>query len=166
MPYDGGEYGEGVLSKFSFLGSRNVGLTGSPGKEPRAALEITMVISSGDTISFIGTHLDHTGPTDRIVQINEIVSSFSTNRHPTILAGDLNARPESQEIDLLSKHWTAAYGEEPALTFPCTGPRVKIDYIMFAPASRWRVLESRVIDAPVASDHCPYLVVLELLPAN
>lgn len=165
MPYDGGEYGEAVLSRFSFLQTRNVGLTGSPGKEPRAALEVTTVLPSGDTIAFIGTHLDHTrDPADRITQVNEINQIFSTNNHPTILAGDLNATPESEPMAILGEHWTASYGDEPAPTIPCTNPRSKIDYVMYAPAHQWRVLESRVINAPVASDHCPYLVVLELLP--
>lgn len=165
MPYDGGEYGEAILSRFSFLQTRNLGLTGSPGKEPRAALEVTTVLPSGDTITFIGTHLDHTrDPSDRITQVKEINQYFSTNHHPSILAGDLNTKPDSEVFNLLMSHWRPAFGDNPAPTFPCDGPRVKIDYIMFAPANRWRVLDSQVINAPMASDHCPYLVVLELLP--
>lgn len=35
---------------------------------------------------------------------------------------------------------------------------------MYRPRNRWRVLESRVIDEKIASDHCPVLAVLELLP--
>ena len=59
MPYDDGEYGEGILSKWTFLQSRNIALPFSPGNEPRAALEITTVLPYGDTVIFIGTHLDH-----------------------------------------------------------------------------------------------------------
>jgi len=35
MPYDGGEYGEGVLTNYTILTSRNVSLPYSPGNEPR-----------------------------------------------------------------------------------------------------------------------------------
>jgi endonuclease/exonuclease/phosphatase family metal-dependent hydrolase len=49
-------------------------------------------------------------------------------------------------------------------TFPADSPSIKIDYILFRPAHRWKVLEARVLDEPVASDHRPLLVVLELLP--
>ena len=59
MDFDGGEYGEGVLSKYSFLKTRNIALPYTEGNEPRAAIEVTSVIASGDTIAFVGTHLDH-----------------------------------------------------------------------------------------------------------
>jgi endonuclease/exonuclease/phosphatase family metal-dependent hydrolase len=34
MPYDGGEYGEGVLSRYSFVETRNWALPHGPDKEP------------------------------------------------------------------------------------------------------------------------------------
>lgn len=57
MKFDGGEYGEGVSSKYSFIHTRNVSMPYSTGNEPRAAMEITTILDSGDTISFVGTHL-------------------------------------------------------------------------------------------------------------
>ena len=108
MPYDGGEYGEGVLSRYSFLTTRNVALPYSPGNEPRAALEITTVLPSGDTISFIGTHLDHLmDETDKVAQAKEINQVFSENKYPTIIAGDLNDVPGSTTINILEEFWTA-----------------------------------------------------------
>jgi endonuclease/exonuclease/phosphatase family metal-dependent hydrolase len=164
MPYDGGEYGEGILSKWSFISTRNVMLPYSPGNEPRAALEITTIMKSGDTISFVGTHLDHLhDDTDRIAQAREINAVFSSNRYPTILAGDLNDVPGSRPINLLEAHWTPAYrGQEIDPTFPSHQPAKKIDYVMYRPATRWKVLSRQVICDEVASDHCALLVVLEL----
>ena len=96
MRYDDGEYGEGVLSRYSFLTTRNVALPFSPGNEPRAALEITTILPSGDTISFVGTHLDHLrDETDKVAQAKKINQVFSQNKYPTILAGDLNDIPGS-----------------------------------------------------------------------
>jgi endonuclease/exonuclease/phosphatase family metal-dependent hydrolase len=165
MPYDGGEYGEGVLSKYSFLQTRNVGLPHSPSNEPRAALEILTQLPSGDTVAFIGTHLDHTrDETDRIAQANAINTAFLKNKYPTILAGDLNATPGSATINILETMWTASYDPaQPAMTFPSDNPVKKIDYVMFYPKNRWRVLETKVIQDSIASDHCAYLVTLELL---
>jgi len=95
MPYDGGEYGEGVLSRYSFIKTSNVPLPCSPGNEPRAALSVTCLLHSGDTICFIGTHLDHTKDEhDRIEQAEKINQVFSKIRYPSIIAGDLNAVPE------------------------------------------------------------------------
>ncbi|RLD23947.1 MAG: hypothetical protein DRI71_03995 [Bacteroidetes bacterium] len=168
MPYDGGEYGEGILSKYSFLMTRNVALPFSPGNEPRAALEITTVLSSGDTISFIGTHLDHLkDETDKVAQARKINQVFSQNKYPTILAGDLNDVPGSTTINNLEEYWTSAYNKEnPQPTFPSSSPVRKIDYVMFYPNDNWRVLSTEVIQDSIASDHCAYLVTLELLEKN
>lgn len=165
MDFDGGEYGEGVLSKTTFLKTRNVSLPFSPGNEPRAALEVITVLKSGDTIAFVGTHLDHLrDETDRIAQARKINESFLSNHYPTILAGDLNAVPGSKPIAILEEYWTPSYpNDQAAPTFPSSNPKRKIDYIMYFPQKRWKVLETKVIQDAIASDHCAYLVTLELL---
>ena len=165
MEYDDGEYGEGILSRYSFRSSKNNPLPHSPGKEPRAALEILVELPSGDEIVFIGTHLDHTrDPSDRIAQAKRINKLFKKSQRPAILAGDLNATQDSEPMRILTKFWTDACAQRPEPTFPSSNPRKRIDYVLFHPANRWRVLETQVIDEKVASDHCPLLVVLELLP--
>jgi endonuclease/exonuclease/phosphatase family metal-dependent hydrolase len=127
-------------------------------------LEIITVIPSGDTISFIGTHLDHTkDETDRIVQAQKINETFSSNEYPTILAGDLNAIPGSKPINILQEMWASSYKSDSEFTFPSDNPNKKIDYVMFYPENRWKVIESLVICDTMASDHCAYLVTLELL---
>lgn len=164
MPYDGGGYGEGILSKYSFLSTKNHPLSAQEGKEPRAALEAHVALPSGDTIRFIGTHLDHTREeTDRIIQAGELNEFFAKDEKPSILAGDLNARPESKTMGILLKEWEKSFSENTP-TAPAAKPRAKIDYILFRPDHRWKVLENQVIDERVASDHRPVLSVLELLP--
>jgi endonuclease/exonuclease/phosphatase family metal-dependent hydrolase len=165
MKYDGGEYGEGVLSKYTFLQSRNIALPYSPGNEPRAALEIITELASGDTIAFVGTHLDHTkDEKDRVAQAKKINEVLALNKYPTILAGDLNAIPGSTPINILEELWTASYDKkDPKPTFSSDEPTKKIDYVMFFPKNRWRVIETKVIQDPIASDHCAYLVTMELL---
>lgn len=165
MDYDSGEYGEGVLSKYTFLQSRNIALPYTPGNEPRTALEIVTVLPSGDTIAFVGTHLDHLqDEKDRLAQAEKINEVFSINKYPTILAGDLNAIPGSTPINILEEIWSASYDKKnPEPTFPSDNPTKKIDYIMFYPKYRWRVLETEVIQDSIASDHCAYMVSIELL---
>ena len=165
MNFDGGEYGEGVLSRYSFFQSRNIALPHTPGNEPRAALEIITILPSGDTIALAGTHLDHLkDEKDRVAQAKKINEVFSLNKYPTVLAGDLNAIPGSTPINILEEMWSAAYDKkDPEPTFPSDNPSIKIDYVMFYPKHRWRVLETKVIQHSIASDHCAYLVTLELL---
>lgn len=165
MNFDGGEYGEGILSKHSLLQSRNVMLPYSSGNEPRAALEITTVLPSNDTIAIIGTHLDHLkDDTDRIQQAKKINTVFSQNKYPSILVGDLNDIPGSTAINILEEIWSSSYNKkDPKPTFPSIDPSIKIDYVMFYPKNRWRVIKTEIIRDSIASDHCAYLVTLELL---
>lgn len=165
MRFDGGEYGEGILSRYSFITTRNVALPYTAGNEPRTALEILVELPSGDTIAIVGTHLDHLqDEKDRISQVAKINEVFSQNKYPTILAGDLNATPGSTPIDMLEKIWTATYDKsDPSPTYPSNDPKIKIDYVMFYPGHKWRVHSTEVIQDTIASDHCAYLVTLELL---
>ena len=164
MDYDGGAYGEGVLSRYTLLSSRNVALPFVKGQEPRAALEVVSILPSGDTVAFVGTHFAHEGKEGRIMQAQKINEVFSQNTYPTILAGDLNAQPGSKAINTLEEVWQSTYDKEnPAFTFSSDNPRIKIDYVMFYPKHRWKIVKTKVIANTVASDHCAYLVTLELL---
>ncbi len=165
MDFDEGEYGEGVLSKYSFLHTRNVVLPYSLGNEPRTALEATVILNSGDTISFIGTHLDHLeNEVDRLSQAKKINSVFAKNKYPTILAGDLNAMPGSKTINILEELWKSSYDKKnPKNTYPSNNPSRKIDYVMLYPKNRWKVIATEVVQDSIASDHCAYLVTVMLL---
>jgi len=165
MPYDGGEYGEGILSRYTFLSSKNHPLPFPEGKEPRAAAEIQVSLN-GELIRFVGTHLDHEkNPEARFFQARELNRIFTKDDIPSILVGDLNETPDKGAMQLLFQEWERSFKED-VPTFPSVKPVKKIDYVLFRPANRWRVLETRVIDEQVASDHRPVLVVLELLPKN
>ncbi len=164
MDFDGGGYGEGVLSKYPIIASRNVPLPHSPGNEPRSALEITVELPSGDTIRFIGTHLEHQQESpDRLYQAQKINDAFLGNQFPTILAGDLNDTPKSKPIALLKRYWEDASGENQEPTYPSENPQKKIDYIFYRPTGLWKTLETKVICDTIASDHCAVFSILQLV---
>ena len=164
MTYDDGEYGEGILSSYSFLSTQVHPLRYEKGYEPRTALAAAVIIKSGDTIQFIGTHLDHIKDEQvRLQQAEDLVTIFKASNRPAILAGDLNALPNSASMKEIYKIWTKA-DQTNQPTYPSSHPIKKIDYVLYKPANRWKVLETKVIDEKIASDHCPLLTVLELLP--
>jgi endonuclease/exonuclease/phosphatase (EEP) superfamily protein YafD len=84
-----------------------------------------------------------------------------------ILAGDLNATPDSRVIAEFAQHWKIAGANansaKPLLTFPAGKPDRWIDYVMVRPAARWKIVEVRVLNEAVASDHRPLLAVLRRL---
>jgi len=98
------------------------------------------------------------------MQAKKLNQVFAPNKYPSILAGDLNAEPGSKTINILEEMWTTSYTKDKLkYTYPSDNPSKKIDYVMFYPTNRWKVLETRVIEDSIASDHCSYLVVLQLL---
>jgi len=48
------------------------------------------------------------------------------------------------------------------MTFPADDPAREIDFVMLRPASAFEIVEHRVIDEVLVSDHRPLLVVLRL----
>ena len=81
------------------------------------------------------------------------------NGKPVILVGDLNAVPESKVMETFGKTWGRS-NTEPLLTFPAAKPEKQIDYVLFRPAAEWEVVETRVLEEPVASDHRGMMAVL------
>jgi len=165
MDYDGGEYGDAILSKYSFLQTKKFNLPYISGYEPRTAVQAIIVLPDGDTISFVSTHLDHKKESNvRLTQAKKINKIFLKNKYPVILAGDLNDTPGSKTILILEKYWTSTYNKiAPEPTYPYDNPVKKIDYVMFYPATKFKLINREVIHNPFASDHCAYLVTLEIL---
>ena len=165
MDYDGGGYGEAVLSRYPILEIKNNPLPHTAKAEPRAALEVHIELPRGMKMAFVGTHLDHQrDQSNRMMQAKRIMELYENYDIPVVLVGDLNATSGSDPINLLGRQWSDAAQEDPQPTFPSTGPVRRIDYILYKPEGRWKVVELRVIDEKVASDHCPVFAVLELLP--
>ncbi len=164
MDYSDGEYGEAILSRFPLLNTRNHALEASGDDEPRAMLAATVDPGGGTPLKFFATHLDHQSSTVRMKQAMTIMSIVHADNNPMILAGDFNAEPKSESIALLGTSWTEATNKSGTLTFPSKDPKVKIDYVFYRPAKSFRIIEVRTLDEPVASDHCPVLVVMEFLP--
>ncbi|MBG85757.1 MAG: endonuclease [Verrucomicrobiales bacterium] len=167
--YQGGLYGNGILTKLPIL---DVAIHPLPYTEatkerttyPRGAIAAKLKAANGTTFRFISTHFQHNVPEDRHEEAKAINKLFAGEKEatPTILAGDMNAAPGSDPINELLKRWTHSSNEPDEPTAPSTKPRARIDYIFHRPADRFRLIESKVINEPMASDHQPVLAVLEL----
>lgn len=168
MPFQGGQYGNAVLSRHPITASRVVHLPWKEGgrREPRCAVAARTMLpgKAGVTVEFISTHFDHTRePSDRSAQAEAVNASWKDATLPTILAGDINCEPGSAPMDALGRAWTLVSGTDAAAPTCCgAAPKVKIDHVLVRPSTAWRVIEHRVIDEPVVSDHRPVLVKLEL----
>jgi endonuclease/exonuclease/phosphatase family metal-dependent hydrolase len=161
MDYDDGRYGEALLYGQNPVVVRNYALPHEPQHEPRAAVEGIVRKAGVPIFRIVGTHLDHTrNSKSRADQARQLSALFGRDDLPTILAGDLNATPDSGPMTTLFASFEASALELP--TIPSAAPERKIDYVLFRPADQWRVISTEVLDEPIASDHCPLLVELEL----
>lgn len=164
MDYQGGAYGQVILSRHPMTDTKTHMLPpAEQGVEPRIMAEARVKIG-GQSIAFFATHLDHRDEPRRLKQVEEIGRITANLKDDTIalLAGDLNARPDSAPIANLLRAWTDPSAGKGLLTIPAEKPKAQIDFVLYRPKERLRPVEVKVIDEPVASDHRPVLAVFEM----
>jgi len=152
IDFDSGQYGLAILSRFEMRDVTNTPLPTQPGSEPRIAIAAHVTPDAGPgQVIIIDTHLCHRNNDVRKMQtmrLNELVKP--DNPIPVILAGDFNARPTSEPMNvLLESNWIDA-----------VAPQSRIDYVLLRKDDPWEIVNVEVIDEPVASDHDPVLVTL------
>jgi endonuclease/exonuclease/phosphatase family metal-dependent hydrolase len=160
IDHDGGKYGNAVLSRLPIVRHENHKLPSDYKGEQRGVLEVE-VGNKDEPLLFLCTHLDYR-PDDheRLASIETIEKVVAeSDGQPVILVGDLNATPDSKVMETFAKSWGRS-NDEPLLTFPAANPEKQIDYVLFRPAAEWEVVECRVLDEAVASDHRGMMAVL------
>lgn len=164
MDYQGGEYGDAVLSKLPILDSQRYELpTTGIEFEPRSVAMVT-VEKDGQKLHFASTHLDHTrNDENRVLQAKALDSILDLLSDPIILAGDLNAQPGSKPIEIIRRNLKTTCTDNCPLTFPAINPKVTIDHILFSPDNIFNLKELRTVNETYASDHLPLVAVFELL---
>jgi len=171
IPFGGGQYGNAVLTRLEMI--RPPQTISLPGEEKRALLWMDLKKTDGEgspagTFRFLATHLDLNAGR-RVESVDEIEKLFAgSSEMPALLAGDLNAEFPETAFQNLLRHWgnTEKAGASAEPSCPADRPRERIDHVLFRPASRWRVIECRVLPEPEVSDHRPVLAVVELLPGK
>jgi endonuclease/exonuclease/phosphatase family metal-dependent hydrolase len=159
MEYQGGHYGMAVLSRLPILETVNHRLP--DGAEPRTALTIRVMLpGTGREAVISGIHFYRTEE-ERLAQAEALMDALAAEDGLVILAGDFNSLPGSPVLGVLDREWAVVEKTGTPFTFPADEPAREIDFILVRPDRGFRVLEYRVLDEPVASDHSPILMVLE-----
>jgi len=159
MPYQGGQYGIGLLSRFPILSSHNHPLP--DGAEPRTALDADVELPDGRRLTFCSVHFYRT-EAERLAQARRVIEIFERTAHPMILAGDFNSRPGGVVMTEIEKHWVNPDKGDDPMTFSATEPTHEIDYILYRPEDGFAVERVDVLDEPVVSDHRPVWMELTL----
>jgi len=156
IDYDGGQYGNALLSKYPIIDFRIVDLSTDSLLEGRSVF-LSRIDLSGDTITIMGTHLG-LSPEERHEQVQRIIDVLPDDDR-LILAGDFNFEPYTQNYLGLVKYLRDGLkilDQAPALTFPADHPDRRIDYIFIGKSIE--VVKSAGFYYPEiisASDHQP-----------
>ena len=150
IPFQGGKYGIGILSKEKPLRTSFFPLPGT--EEKRGFL-----IAEFEKFILICSHFSLT-EADRISSVQTINRQVKGLKKTVFLAGDFNTSPESEAIHLISADWENLSGIHP--TFPSTLPKECIDYIFTIRNDnpKLKVIRQEVVPEITASDHRPVFI--------
>jgi endonuclease/exonuclease/phosphatase family metal-dependent hydrolase len=131
LVYDGGPFGNAVLSRYPVLDSRNLRLPGRLGLEPRGLLTVVVRVD-GRRVWFSSTHLSdgNDGRPSRTLQALAMLQAVHRESGPVIVAGDLNSVPTDLPVRILRQRLLDAQeqgGTGVGDTIPQESPRSRID---------------------------------------
>ena len=160
--YQGGDFGNLILSRFPIDTLRLHPLPGPPG-------ETRVQVPHGQQtipVTFMSTHLETIeAPRRAAAQIIKDLIPITPD-HLYILGGDLNALPQSPTLDTLSRRFVNPALSSPIFTHPAEAPVRQIDYLLFQGPDAWVVDEIFALNAPVSSDHAPLVTVFRYKGAS
>jgi endonuclease/exonuclease/phosphatase family metal-dependent hydrolase len=133
--YDGGRFGNAILSRFPIVASHNTRLPRLPHSEPRGLLEASLRIGHR-IVSFYSVHLTQGGhgTAQRVSEAEAAAHVVQASSDPVILSGDLNSRPQDLPVRILRQYLIDAQeqgGTGAGLTVPEADPHSRIDYILY-----------------------------------
>ena len=166
ITYDGGKYGEGLMSKEKPVEQYYIPLPQNNGAEARV-----LAVMEFEDYVVASTHLDHVSAQARVEQAkvisSEMIKRYGDTDKRVFLGGDMNATPDSDVIKTLKKDWTILSGTSGRenFTFSTKEPKSCIDFIMLLNnGATVKVVHRQVItaikagDVKLASDHFPVLL--------
>lgn len=151
IPFQGGSYGIGILSKEKAL---NYEVIPMPGREEARA----MIVAEYKNYVFCCTHQSLT-PEDQILSVRLILQTLKGIEKPVFLAGDMNSRPTDTPQELLQSSFFTLSNTR-MNTFPANQPDRCLDYIYAYSKNGYifNVTKRGVIADTIASDHRPVQV--------
>jgi len=161
IDFQGGEYGNAILSRHPILSSTNRHYQMLRPGEQRGMLS-AKINMDGRPLTFVATHLDfRPDPSERISNLGEIEKFVTDSGGDTIIvAGDFNDQPggtvHARMKNTFTDSWEQA-GIGDGFTYSSEEPTKRIDYIYLYPKTSWTVHRANVPPSD-ASDHLPLVV--------
>jgi hypothetical protein len=158
LSYQGGQYGNAILSKYPVLARDHKLLPKRGDNEQRGWLK-TLVNLRGKYISLWVTHLATSDETERLMCVTNFNEWAALEAFPVVFGGDFNATPSSGTYTRMTSKWQDAWpaaGFGNGWTIPVPTPTRRIDYIWTSKGSGLRP-RTAYVPYTEASDHFPVL---------
>lgn len=162
-PFQGGEYGAAILSKFPVLDFQTV-----PTVSDNISLLFAKIeIDEGVYIHVNSSHLS-TVLAENTSQVRQLVDHYldPLESEPLLICGDLNAEATDEQMQPLWEHFYESDASKSFTFSTRTGMRKKIDFILYPKNPAWEVVSTKRICRADASDHCAVLAVLNYKVSN
>lgn len=157
MDFEGGEYGQMILSRFPLSDLKIHRLPGEG--EPRIAVSAVADTPIGP-VTVASLHLDYLDRARQLVQAQVASAALlEISTSPVILAGDFNAVPDSKTMAVFAQApWSVVAKAGAPATHPADKPTEEIDFTV---VRGLRVVKpTSVLAEAVASDHRPILTLV------
>jgi len=169
IDYQGGDYGNGILSKYKIEKEANRHYKMLREGEQRGLLQ-TFINIKGTKILFMNTHIDfRKDDAERLQNVDEIIEVLNSNKNlPVIICGDFNDEPGSRTHKKMKEYfidvWEYLNEEETGFSYPAENPVKRIDYIFISKNSLeiLKPVSIKVLKSD-ASDHLPVIAEFELI---
>ncbi|MBQ7935388.1 MAG: endonuclease/exonuclease/phosphatase family protein [Clostridia bacterium] len=131
IDFKGGEYGNGILSKYPILSAETVSYqVKEPGDHNRSYMRCQLDVN-GKTLCFYNTHLTLQKNGEAVEELKEVCARMEKDPN-AVMVGDFNLPAETvaSVMEPRFKALNGGAGFETVLTFPIGIPRVSIDNIV------------------------------------
>jgi len=156
LPYQGGQYGVAILSRFPIRATEH---------RLYKNLREAEVKIDGRVVHFVTTHLDYQHDDGRLFEAQQMLAALSDVKGPLIVVGDFNDTPAGDTyklmLSLFDDAWAVVPPADDGFTYPADKPTKRIDYIFTRRSNEIRTKRAWVVDT-LASDHVPVVADLEI----
>ena len=168
MNFQGGEYGMATLSVKPLISTKVLQLPDAK-YEPRSSIVHEVQITKDCNIVFANVHFEwiseKEGSSIRLSQAKALMNYIDTLNKATIITGDFNCTPESPTMQyFLEQGFIFVQKGVDNLSFQGKN-KTEIDHVIYRNTDhiKFRERSIQLIKEPIASDHRPLMVELEIV---
>jgi endonuclease/exonuclease/phosphatase family metal-dependent hydrolase len=164
LPYQGGQYGVAILSRFRITQTEHRHYKNLREAERRGFIRAE-VMAHGQKLNFVTTHLDYQYEDGRVFETEQLLKGLEDVAGPLIVVGDFNDVPTGGAYKLMRQTfadvWDSGRSNDEGFSYPADKPAKRIDYIFMRQSDEMKAKRVWIVET-LASDHVPVVAELEL----